>query len=248
MHAAHRQNMESWDAIADDWFGSTALPTLGVCMPPETELELFDRLEGARVLELGCGSGHSLAYCAARGAAALWGLDLSGRQLENARRHLESCGLTARLFQSPMERNPGLPEGYFDYVYSVYAIGWSLDLAETFRLAASYLKRGGAFIFSWDHPFMRCVAAEGERYVLDGGFFDNAPFSFEKNGKPVTLINYNTSDYINALAGAGFAVERMVEATDAETLSREEAFSSRYYAAAKARLMPLSFAMKARKL
>jgi cyclopropane fatty-acyl-phospholipid synthase-like methyltransferase len=40
------------------------------------------------MLEIGCGSGHSLKYHADRNAGELWGLDISQKQLENAKNFL----------------------------------------------------------------------------------------------------------------------------------------------------------------
>jgi len=243
------QNQTSWNAIADDWFGTTALPEYGCRMPTENELNLFGDVSGKKILDIGCGSGHSLLYHAKRGAGELWGLDISSRQLENAQGLLRENGYDARLFCSPMEEDPGLPRDYFDFVYSIYAIGWTTDLSATLRHAASYLRPGGSFIFSWDHPFMPCVDARDGQYVLDGGYldFDGNPFTFEKGGMPMTLTNRKFSDYINALAEAGLSVERLVEETDTETLRGPAEFSSAYYAPGKAKLMPLSFVMKAGK-
>lgn len=36
------QNKESWDAIVDDWFDTTALPTYGVLIPDETKLNSME--------------------------------------------------------------------------------------------------------------------------------------------------------------------------------------------------------------
>jgi SAM-dependent methyltransferase len=248
MNEILKQNQTGWNAIADDWFGTTALPEYGCRTPTEIELNLFGDVTGKKMLDIGCGSGHSLLYHAKRGAGGLWGLDISARQLENARGLLCANGYDARLFCSPMEEDPGLPRGYFDFAYSIYAIGWTVDLQATLRHVASYLKPGGVFIFSWDHPLMPCVDARDGQYVLDGGYLDKSPFTFEKGGMPMTLTNFKFFDYINALAAAGFCLERLVEETDAETLRCPAEFSSGYYAPAKAKLMPLSFVMKARKL
>lgn len=64
------------------------------------------------------------------------------------------------------------------------------------------------------------------------------------------MIYYNRrlSDYINALASAGFAVERVVEETDKATLERDAAFSSEFYSPCKAKHFPLSLIVKARKI
>lgn len=242
------QNKASWDAIADDWFGTTALPAYGVMIPNEDQLGLLGEIAGKRVLDIGCGSGHSLKYHGDHGAAELWGLDISTKQIENAQWFLTESGYNPNLFVSPMEENPGIPTGYFDIVYSVYAIGWTVDMEKTVSLMASYLKKDGILVFSWDHPFMHCVDIEGEQVIFSGSYFEKAPFSFEKGGNPVTLYNRRLSDYINALAKAGFMVEQLIEETDQDALEREGAFRSNYYAPIKARRFPLSFVLKARKV
>lgn len=262
------QNKSSWNAIADDFFGVTALPTYGCLCPSEDELHLFPELNGKKVLDIGCGSGHSLCWCGEHGASELWGLDMSDRQLENAEKYLHESGYTPRLFNSPMEQNPGLPLGYYDVVCSIYAMGWTVDLQRTFNLIASYLKSGGVFIFSWDHPFLHCIDVEGEKLVFTGNYHEPEPFTFHKGenrqevrrslesdsyvapngGVPLTLFNRRLSDYVNALATAGFAVERIVEETDKATMERDAEFSSAYYASCKAKRFPLSIIVKARKL
>ena len=151
------QNKTSWNAIADSFFGVTALPVYGCLCPTEDDLRLFPKLLGKKVLDVGCGSGHSLKWCGDNGATELWGLDISERQLENAYKYLAENGYASKLLNSPMEENPGIPTGYFDVVYSIYAIGWMVDLQKTFDLISTYLKQDGIFIFSWNHPFMHCV-------------------------------------------------------------------------------------------
>jgi len=105
------QNKSSWNTMADSWFGVTALPTYGCLCPDEDELHLFPDLNGKKVLDIGCGSGHSLKWCGGHGASELWGLDISNRQLENAEKHLRESGYIPKLFCSPMEQNPDLPKG-----------------------------------------------------------------------------------------------------------------------------------------
>jgi hypothetical protein len=142
-----------------------------------------------------------------------------------------------------------------------------VDLQGTFDLISSYLKPGGGFIFSWDHPFLHCVDSVGDKLIFSGNYHEPVPFTFHKGenrqevrsskssdeyeppqeGYPLTLFNRRLSDYINALATAGFAVERVVEETDKETLAGEDAFSSDYYADSKAMKFPLSIIVKARK-
>ncbi len=77
-------NQAGWNAVAHKYYGGTALPEYGPLAPTEDRLQLLGDIDGLRVLEVGCGSGHSLLYLAQRGAAELWGLDLAPAQISFA--------------------------------------------------------------------------------------------------------------------------------------------------------------------
>ena len=121
-------NRNYWNGHADLWFGTTALPEYGVKFVTEDDLHFFKDVAGKRVLEICCGSGHSLKYLGDRNAAELWGMDVSQKQLDNARAYLAENGYRANLICSPMEAETDIPVDYFDYVYSIYGIGWTTDL------------------------------------------------------------------------------------------------------------------------
>lgn len=249
-----RVNKSYWDTYADLWFGTTALPEYGVKFVTEDELHLFGDVSGKKLLEICCGSGHSLKYHADRGAEEIWGLDISHKQLENAQSYLKSCGYSAKLICSPMEADLDIPTNYFDYVYSIYGIGWTTDLQGTFNKIASYLKKDGIFIFSWHHTLNYCVAwscSERKEVIEDGklifhkSYFDEEYFTMPVDGSEIILCNRKISTYINALAKAGFMVEQMVEQTNKETM---EATNDESPKTLKAKMLPLSFCIKARKL
>jgi 2-polyprenyl-3-methyl-5-hydroxy-6-metoxy-1,4-benzoquinol methylase len=111
------KNKKYWEDHADLWFGTTALPKYGVKFVTEDDLHFFADVEGKKVLEICCGSGHSLKFLADRGAKELWGLDLSQKQIDNARQYLNSNGYDANLICAPMEADSDIPEGYLDDVY-----------------------------------------------------------------------------------------------------------------------------------
>lgn len=249
-----KTNKAYWNANADAWFGTTALPTYGVKFVTEEDLHLFGDVSGKKMLEICCGSGHSLKYHADRGAGELWGVDISHRQLENASAYLTEHGYTATLICAPMEAELAVPTGYFDFVYSIYGIGWTTDLEGTFRKIASCLKKDGVFIFSWHHPLYYCVAwscdqrkdvIENDTLVFSKSYFDEAYFRMPVDGSEIILCNRKISTYINALAQAGFAVEQMIEQTDAETLASVGDDSDK---TKKAKMLPISVCFKARKL
>lgn len=253
-HAIREQNRTYWNAYADLWFGTTALPEYGVFFPTEDELQLFGDVSGKRLLEVCCGSGHSLRYLAERGAGELWGVDFSERQLQNAGRLLREHGVSARLLCSPMEEELDVPHGYFDMVYSIYGIGWTTDLEGTFQKIASYLKPGGRFLFTWHHTLNYCVAwsCRERRIQMENGalvfcksYFDEGYFKMPVDGSEIILCNRKISTYVNALAKAGFTIERMVEETDGATRNASGELTDKQK---KAQMLPLSVLFLTRKL
>ncbi|MGM9985773.1 MAG: class I SAM-dependent methyltransferase [Bacillaceae bacterium] len=243
------QNKKSWDVVAHHFDGKDALPNYGPFAQTEDELHLFGELTNKKVLDIGYGSGHSLRYMASKGASELWGVDLSGSQKAAAEETLK--GLHPHLFCAPMEQDIQLPKQYFDYVYSIYAIGWTTDLPMTFQLIYSYLKEGGTFIFSWDHPLYSHLQCENGQIYLDGSYQYEGTKTFEKfKGEDANMVVHTRkmATYINELIKAGFVIEAVIESDVSSYFHDIEAeVSERYYSLYKARKFPTTMIIKARK-
>lgn len=233
-------NEHFWNTMGNDVVGTTALPHYGAYIS-EDKCQLFGDITGTKVLEVGCGSGKSLAYMGQRKATELWGMDISLEQIEKAQSYLRSCDLEANLICAPMEEECSIPEDYFDIVYSVYGIGWTTDLEGTFKRIASYLKKGGIFIFSWSHPIHKCVALEDEQLIFKKCYFDESWYSVSVGGGTLSLADRQLSTYINALAKAGFIIEEMVEESDQDMLGDKESNFAK-----KGAMLPVTFVIKAR--
>ena len=247
------KNKQYWNDHADFWFGTTALPEYGVRFATEDDLHLFGDVSGKKLLEICCGSGHSLKYHADRNAGELWGVDLSQKQLDNAKAYLAENGYQAKLICSPMEAELPVPKEYFDYVYSIYGIGWTTDLQGTFDKIASYLKKDGIFIFSWHHTLHYCViwscderrdVIEDDKLVFHKSYFDESYFKMPVHDSEIVLCNRKLSTYVNALAKAGFVIEQMIEQNDKTVMEAEVADDK----SRKAKMLPISVCFKARKL
>lgn len=237
-------NKTYWNANADKWFGTTALPEYGVKFVTENELHLFGDVTGKTMLEICCGSGHSLKYHADRNTGELWGLDISQKQLDNAERFLAESKYYPKLICSPMEEDCGIHKNYFDIVYSIYAIGWATDLKKVFSRIASYLKKDGIFIFSWRHPLHGCVIVGEEQLIFNKSYFDEECHTQIVDDMEIILADRKISTYINALVDAGFIIEKMIEQTDENTLQKTGEIDDR---SRKAQKLPLSFVFKVRK-
>lgn len=241
------QNKSSWNKVAHHFNGKDALPSYGPFTQTENELQLFDEIKNKRVLDIGCGSGHSLRYMAENGASEIWGVDLSETQIETAKATLKD--INAKLYCAPMEQDIGLPKDYFDCVYSIYAIGWTTNLTNTLKLIYSYLKPGGSFIFSWDHPLYVHLKSENGQIYLDGSYQDEGSVTYPNfKGEDATMVipKRKMSTYINELITAGFTIETVIESDVPENLRSIQAeISDRYYSLYKARKFPTTMIIKA---
>ena len=198
--------------------GAEALPIFGVNFPTEDYLHLLGDIRGKVVLEIGCGGGHLLKYFADRGAVELWGVDPSQSQLDMTEKLLSVNGYYAELRCLPTENLHSILESHFDLVCSLRAISRSSDLAGTFEMICKYLKPEGSLIFSCaDNHDFRGVAASNERKI---------------------------SEYINALADAGFFIDRLIEPDGGESVDADGETDPE---TAKARVRPRSFIIKAKK-
>ena len=245
-------NQKGWDKVAPLFYGGTALPKYGPLAGTEDDLNLIPDLLNKRVLELGCGSGHSLAYLSEkRNAGELWGLDFSEEQICFTQELLKQKNISAKLFLSSMDENPGIPEDHFDLVISIYSLGWTPDLDRTLAMVHSYLRPGGTFILSWEHPAYRslCYETSIAKFVFDTSYLDEGPaLDPSWKGVPIVIHHRKMSTYLNAVVGSGLGIERVIESEPNMTLAREQDFMpEKWYSIPRAQLMPTTFIVKAHK-
>lgn len=240
-------NKKSWDEVAPRFFARNPLPEYGPLAPSEDQLNLFGDVSNLKVLEIGCGSGHSLQYMDQKNASELWGLDLSSTQIEVAKTTLQHTNSPVKLFESPMEDNPGIPTNYFDIVFSIYALGWSTDLHQTIANVHNYLKQDGLFIFSWEHPMYNRVSQMNGTFSLNKSYHEEGPYDHEAWSHPAIMQQHKLSTYINTLINNGFKIERVVEDV---CLSKEDIkrHANRWYSYEKAKMLPTTIIIKSRKL
>lgn len=87
---------------------------------------LMPNLQGARVLDLGCGFGWFCRWARAQGAASVLGLDVSANMLARARADTDDAAVSYG--QADLERME-LPATAFDLAYSSLALHYLEDLA-----------------------------------------------------------------------------------------------------------------------
>jgi|GEM_PF-451216 len=237
----HETNDNFWSTKGNDIIGCLALPLYGAFISEE-KCGLLGEVKNKKVLDVCCGTGESLLYVADKGADELWGIDMSKHQLNIANKVLNDKGYEANLICAPMEKRCTIENDYFDIIYSVYGIGWSTDLDETFKHIYSYLKEGGSFIFSWSHPIHKCVSVENDALFFKKSYFDESWYALSLDGETISLSDRKLSTYINALSKAGFVIEKLVEESHEDLLQASDSRFSK-----KAEMLPVTFVIKARK-
>jgi SAM-dependent methyltransferase len=238
MHPELATNQSAWDIVAPRFHGTCALPTWGpfdVCK----DHDLLGDISGQTVLEVGCGSGHSLAYLIHKGVKKAYGLDFSATQLAFAtelnREAIEADRI--QLIRSPMEHSIDIQP--VDLIVSVYAMGWTLDPQALFRNMWSYLKPGGRLVWSWGHWLFDSVQYENARFVLHKPYFDEIPyFSPSWNGSKGIYMQHRTiATWFRHQTEAGFLVRNFLEPQPLSTADAPDD-PTRYYSAVKANNIP----------
>jgi len=240
-------NKQSWEESAHRFYGRNPLPEYGPFAPREDELHLFGDVTNLKVLEIGCGSGHSLQYLDQNNAGELWGIDLSSKQIEAAKKLLSNSKTEVKLFESPMEENPGIPTDYFDIVFSIYALGWTTNLDQTLANVNKYLKKGGSFIFSWEHPLYSRVRNSNNSLTFDKPYHEEGPYAHEAWSTLAIMQQFKLSTYINALIQQGFQIEKVVEEVSVAELDIEK-HANRWYNYEKVQYLPTTLIIKSTKI
>ena len=242
-------NRAGWNHVAPKFHGSTALPEYGPLAPTEDSLGLLDATQDLCALELGCGSGHSLRYLAERGARELWGLDLSPVQIAFAEETLRPFASRVRLIESPMEVDPGIPPDYFDLVFSIYGLGWTTDLPATMALVSRCLRPGGSFVLSGEHPMYSCLEWNGTQYTVAEPYFTEGPREHGSwKGVPIVIQRRTLATYVSQIIQAGLQIESLVETPlNPAAVNEAHVDPARWYSVARARVVPTTFIVKARK-
>lgn len=104
----------------------------------DTALASLPRLDGARVLDLGCGIGDQAALLVERGASVV-GIDANEEVLDVAR----GRGLPRTRFVSGDLRLPVPGEAPFDGIWTSFAAAYFVDFVPVLAAWARQLRRGG---------------------------------------------------------------------------------------------------------
>lgn len=221
-------NTEAWDRIAAklaaaagparDFIGYGSLLG-GDDIPTERELRLLGTLDGKRVLELGCGTGHNAVALVRQGARAI-AIEPSEQLAAHARRLAEMDQVRIEVRVGDLADLAFLRAESVDIALSSGALGEVDDLDRVLRQVHRVLKPNAVFVCAIPHPFGLCVARESNEgdgplplgnLRLVRSYLDEGPVEVERMGETFTVELRALSTMFGAFARAGFAVDQLLE-------------------------------------
>ncbi len=183
-------------------------------------LEAAGDIEEWRVCDLACGQGVIARGLAERGAS-VFGVDISERLLDIARRYEREVPLGVSYLLDDARTLGGLESAVFDGVVCNMALMDIQDLTACLGSVARILRPGGCFVFSITHPCFLppnsprwtrdedgTISLKVNRYFEEGFWRSSNPDGVR--GK-VGSHHRTLGTYVNALALAGLKIEHLDE-------------------------------------
>lgn len=126
---------------------------------------LLPDFAGKEVLDLGCGYGLHCRYADGQGARRVLGTDISRKMLDTAREKTDSARIEYR--QAAME-DLSFPDSSFDVVISSLALHYVRDYRPLVENVFRWLRPGGDFVFSVEHPVFTAYGTQDWLYDCNG--------------------------------------------------------------------------------
>jgi SAM-dependent methyltransferase len=193
--------------------GGSELPTdvvsYGADVAREDTFKLLGSVEGKRILDLGCGTGHNAIALARQGAKVI-GVDESSDQVADARAACDREGVKVELHHAPLAELAFLRGDTIDAAVSAFGLAQVEDVDRVFRQVHRVLRPEMPLVLSLPHPAFAVVdAADPERRV-QRSYWDPAPIAADgadrRNDVPRTISALFTS-----LSRANFRVDTLLE-------------------------------------
>jgi SAM-dependent methyltransferase len=193
--------------------GGAEWPALRALMPD---------LNGANIVDLGCGFGWFCRWAREQGAARVLGLDVSEKMLERAAAETADAAITYT--QADLE-HLDLPAASFDLAYSSLALHYIVDLAGMLATVHQALVPGGRLIFSAEHPIFTApvrddwlVDADGRKTWPVNNYQLEGPRHRDWFVQGVVKQHRTIGTYLNMLIGLGFTIAHVEDwgPTDAQ--------------------------------
>lgn len=173
-------------------------------------------LAGKTVLDLGCGFGWHARYAMESGAKAVTGIDISRKMLERAR---EINGLEGIQYICQPIEDADFPAGSFDLVLSSLALHYLASFGSIARNTGQWLRPGGSFVFSVEHPVFTVAGKQDWIYTETGEtahwpvdrYFEEGRREALFLGEKVVKYHRTLTTYLHGLLQEGFILKEVTE-------------------------------------
>jgi SAM-dependent methyltransferase len=171
---------------------------------------MLPRVDGKRVVDLGCGFGWASRWMREQGAASVLGIDLSSNMIDRARADTDDAAVEYRI--ADLETLT-LPEAAFDLAYSALAFHYIKDFDRLVRTVHRALTPGADFVFTIEHPIFMAAAhphwltdEQGNKIWPVGRYAIEGERRTNWLAKDVIKYHRTMATTLNALTGTGFGL------------------------------------------
>lgn len=177
---------------------------LGPGVGADVDRRLIGEVNRRRILDLGCGQGHTAVGLALRGARAI-AVDDDVAQLAATRTLAARHDVTVECHQAKPAELAFLAADHVDLAVAVTTLSWVQDLNRVFRQVHRVVGPNGHFIMSVPHPAALCA---------DPNDSSRAVAAWDRS-EPVGDRYVHTAEaVVSAFGRANFAVDAVLERHD----------------------------------
>lgn len=213
----------------------------GADVPTEADLRLLGTVEGKRVLDLGCGTGHNAVVLATQGAKVI-AVDPSADRLAHARDRAEEADVRVELHQAGLADLAFLRSDSVDAAISVLALATVDDLARVFRQVHRVLKPEAQLICSFPHPaFAMLDPTAPDPLRIARPYDQQGPSTWDLDGQEVQDHPRTIGEIFTTLHRSSFGVDQLLEPTASPSGRRSPHFADAM------RTVPATLIIRARK-
>ncbi len=211
------RSAQQYDAMAAEYAADNAVSPYNAFYERPATMALLGKVAGLRVLEVGCGSGILTTWLVDQGAEVT-AMDVSPAMLGLVR---HSVGERADLVVADLAAPLPFETASFDVAVASLVLHYVRDWAAALRELCRVLRPRGAVVFSTHHPTMDWMLSSPDDYFAVKQVTDTWP----KGGRAfeVTFWRRPLTDMCEAIADAGFVIERLVEPGPLADLAERDA-------------------------
>ena len=210
----------------------TDVVTYGPDVAREDTLKLLGNVEGKRILDLGCGTGHNAIALAKQGAKVI-AVDESSDQVADSRAACERERVKVELHHAPLAELAFIRADTIDAAISVWGLAAVEDIDRVFRQVDRVLKPEHPLVLSMPHPAFAMVDPGDHERRVQRSYWEKAGL---EGVVPRTIGQLFTS-----LGRANFRVDTLLEPEPSGTGRRSAAWNDHM------RYVPSTLVLRARK-